>query len=161
RAVGRDGSIPVPPNAELIDAAHKTLLPGLWDLHAHLSRNDGLLLLAAGVTSVRSMGGRVAFAADFDNGSALGPRVLVTEVLDGRGANASPTELLVDDEAATRAAVDRAAADGAVQVKVYNSFPRALVPAFLDEAHQKGLRTSGHVPDGMKARDLVDAGIDE
>jgi imidazolonepropionase-like amidohydrolase len=82
-------------------------------------------------------------------------------VLDGKGPNASPTPLLVDDEASVRATIDRLAAAGFAQAKVYNSFPAALVPAFVDEAHKRGLRASGHVPDGMKALDLVRAGVDE
>ena len=38
-----------------IDAHSKTLLPGLWDMHAHVGDNDGLLNLAAGVTTVRDL----------------------------------------------------------------------------------------------------------
>src|SRR2546426_532566 len=38
-----------------IDAAGKTVIPGLWDMHAHVSGNDGLLNHAAGVTTVRDL----------------------------------------------------------------------------------------------------------
>ncbi|TMB12523.1 MAG: hypothetical protein E6J65_25950, partial [Deltaproteobacteria bacterium] len=44
-----------PASAEVIEAAGKTLIPGLWDMHAHVSPNDGLLNLAAGVTTVRDL----------------------------------------------------------------------------------------------------------
>jgi len=161
RAVGPDGHVALPADAERLDASGKTILPGLWDLHAHAGPDDGLLLLAAGVTSVRLIAGNAATARAFADGSVLGPRALVGCVVDGPGANASPTPLLVEDEAAARAAVARCAADGAVQVKMYNSFKRALVPALVDEGHRRGLRVSGHVPDGMKAADLVAAGVDE
>src|SRR5208282_3732472 len=43
------------PGPEIIDATGKTLLPGLWDMHAHVGDNDGLLNLAAGVTTVRDL----------------------------------------------------------------------------------------------------------
>ncbi len=36
-AVGADGQVPLPKNAETIDAAGKTLMPGLWDMHVHRS----------------------------------------------------------------------------------------------------------------------------
>ncbi|HEU5217446.1 MAG TPA: hypothetical protein VFU23_02235, partial [Gemmatimonadales bacterium] len=54
-AVGPDGSIPIPPQARRIDARGKTLLPGLWDMHAHVGAVDGPLNIAAGITSVRDL----------------------------------------------------------------------------------------------------------
>src|SRR4029453_2369509 len=39
-----------------IDAGGRVLLPGLFDMHAHVGRWDGLLQLGAGVTTVRDMG---------------------------------------------------------------------------------------------------------
>ena len=54
-AVG-DASTPIPPGARVVDAAGKTLLPGLWDMHVHLGDADGILDLAAGVTTVRDVG---------------------------------------------------------------------------------------------------------
>ena len=55
-AVGRDGKVAVPAGAEVIDARGRALLPGLWDMHVHISDNsEGLLHLAAGVTSVRDL----------------------------------------------------------------------------------------------------------
>jgi hypothetical protein len=159
RAVGRDGTVAIPASAERVDASSRVMLPGLWDLHAHLgSRVQGILLIAAGITSVRIMGGA---KQQFVDGEAIGPRQLFVGVLDGHGPNASPTPLLVDDETAVRKAIDEIAAKGFVQAKVYNSFKPALVPAFVDEAHKRGLRASGHVPDGMKALDLVHDGVDE
>ena len=37
----------------VIDGTGKYLVPGFWDMHAHVSDNDGMLNLAAGVTTVR------------------------------------------------------------------------------------------------------------
>lgn len=163
-AVGRDGSVAVPRDAERVDAHHRVLLPGLWDLHVHIGNPvQGVLLIAAGVTTVRNMGlpAPPGHEHQFIDGQRIGPRQLFVGVLDGPGPHASATPLLVDDEASVRQAVDQIAAAGWTQAKVYNSFKAALVPAFIDEAHRRGLRTSGHVPDGMKALELVRAGIDE
>jgi imidazolonepropionase-like amidohydrolase len=161
--VGRDGSVAIPGDAEHIDARNRVMLPGLWDLHAHIERRDGILLIAAGVTSVRNMGAAhlVATSRQFDNDQAIGPRELFVGVIDGHGPNASPTPRLVDDEAGVKKTIGELAASGFAQAKVYNSFKAALVPAFVREAHARGLRASGHVPDGMKALDLVRAGVDE
>src|SRR4029078_6073715 len=51
RAVGRDGKVPIPPGAEIVEARGRAVLPGLWDMHQHLVPTDGLLDLAAGVTT--------------------------------------------------------------------------------------------------------------
>jgi len=42
-SVGADGKVNVPAGAQVIDASHKTLMPGLWDMHVHLFANDGIL----------------------------------------------------------------------------------------------------------------------
>ncbi len=122
------------------------------------------MAIAAGVTSAREMVNSAQeprpLLAQFDAGSAVGPRVLRVGLVDSPGPGESPAEL-VSDERQVRAAVDRDADAGFAQVKVYNSFKRELLAAFVDEAHRRGLRISGHVPNGLKAADLVRAGFDE
>ena len=163
-ATGRDGTIAIPRDAEVIDATGKTLLPGLWDLHAHPDDVRALMMIAAGVTSARTMASSAKqpsrLAAQIAAGTAVGPRILQVGLVDGAGPGESHAEL-VHDERELRAAIDRDADAGFPQVKIYNSFPRALVGAFVDEAHRRGLRASGHVPNGLKAADLVRAGVDE
>ena len=56
-AAGPSASTPVPPGARRIDVAGKTIVPGLWDNHAHLHQIEWIpTYIAAGVTSVRDMG---------------------------------------------------------------------------------------------------------
>jgi hypothetical protein len=35
--IGPDGTVPIPADARMIDATGKSLLPGLWDMHRHVS----------------------------------------------------------------------------------------------------------------------------
>jgi imidazolonepropionase-like amidohydrolase len=35
-AVGKTGKVRVPPDAQVIDASGKFLIPGLWDMHVHM-----------------------------------------------------------------------------------------------------------------------------
>ena len=45
---------PIPKGAMVIDATGKTIMPGLWDMHAHFEQTEwGPAYLAAGVTTVR------------------------------------------------------------------------------------------------------------
>ena len=164
-AVGPDGRVAIPAGAEVVDATGKTLLPGLWDMHVHASDDDGLLHLAAGVTSVRDMANDVdelqVRRRRWDDGSLLGPRLLMAGFLDGPGPFAGPTKALVSTDSEARAWIDRYAAMGYVQTKVYSSIRPDLVPAIVDESHKRGLRVSGHVPNGMTAEQAVRAGFDE
>lgn len=164
-AVGPDGRVAFPPGAEVIDASGKTVLPGLWDMHVHIGDNDGLLQLAAGVTTVRDLANDtdelLRRRRRFDEGTLLGPRVLMAGFMDGPGPFAGPTKVLVATEAEGRAAVDRYADLGYVQIKVYSSIKPELIPAIVDQAHRRGLRVSGHVPAGMTAEQFVRLGADE
>jgi imidazolonepropionase-like amidohydrolase len=165
QAVGPDGETAVPAGAEVIDAAGKTLMPGLWDMHAHLSALDGLFNLASGVTTVRDLANDTDFLLDLrhriDAGEVLGTRVIMAGILDGPGPYAGPTKVLVDTPAAALAAVDRYAELGYEQVKLYSSLDPKLVPAIIERAHARGMRVSGHIPNGMTAEQAVRAGFDE
>ncbi|HSS75867.1 MAG TPA: amidohydrolase family protein [Thermoanaerobaculia bacterium] len=165
QAVGHDGEVATPAGAEVIDAKGKTMLPGLWDMHTHLGDDDGLLNMAAGVTTVRDMANDVDKLRDlkrrWENGDAVGPRVLMAGFMDGPGPFAGPTKVLVSTEKEALDWVDRYAAMGYVQVKLYSSLDPKLVPPIVKRAHEKGLRVSGHIPNGMIAEEAVRAGFDE
>ena len=56
--IGKAGEMPVPPDATVVDASGKFLIPGLWDMHVHWYNRDSLTLFTAnGVTGVREMFG--------------------------------------------------------------------------------------------------------
>lgn len=165
KAVGRAGKVFVPKDAEVVDARGRLLMPGLWDMHVHISANDGLMHVAAGVTSVRDMANDtdtlLALKAKIDAGDEIGPRILMAGIMDGRGPYAGPTKVLVDTEEEARAAVETYARLGYSQVKIYSSIKPELVPVIIALAHEKGLRVSGHVPAYMTAEQFVRAGADE
>ncbi|HWC65133.1 MAG TPA: amidohydrolase family protein, partial [Thermoanaerobaculia bacterium] len=165
-AAGPDGTVAIPPGAEVIDASGKTLLPGLWDMHVHLgSATDGLLDLANGLTTVRDMGNDpdtlLAWKKQFDDGTAAGPRVELAGLVDGSGPYSGPIKVKVDDEAQARAAVDDYFRRGYAQIKIYSSIKPELMPYIAKLAHEHGMRVSGHVPAFMTAEQFVREGSDE
>ena len=153
------------PDAEVIDAGGKFLLPGLWDNHQHFGDVDGMLDLANGVTSARDMAndteGFLKRVARFDDGSEIGPRVLKAGIIDGTGELAGPTKMRADTAEEALKDVDWYADHGYVQIKIYSSMKPELVPLIADRAHARGLRVSGHVPAFMSAQMFVEDGADE
>src|SRR6202035_4368028 len=164
-AVARDGEVAIPAGAEVIDARGKALLPGLWDMHTHLSAGDGILNIAAGVTTLRDLANDIdlllVLRKRWSDGSAIGPRVIMAGFLDGPGPYAGPTKVLVDNVAEINAAVDRYASLGYEQIKIYSSIKPELVPAIVARAKGHGLRVSGHIPAFMTAEQAVRDGYDE
>ena len=53
---GPFAAVGVPKDAEIVDGTGKTLVPGLFDMHAHAQAGDGIMNIASGVTTVRDMG---------------------------------------------------------------------------------------------------------
>lgn len=107
-AVGLDGVVEIPAGCSVVDARGKSLLPGLWDMHAHLRENDGPLHLAGGVTSARDMGNDIERITDlrrrFDEGAAIGPRLVMAGWMDGVDPRAAPIQVRVDSEEEARGA---------------------------------------------------------
>jgi imidazolonepropionase-like amidohydrolase len=166
QAVGPDQTTPVPAGAQVIDAAGKSLLPGLWDMHVHVSPGtDGIFHIAAGVTTARDMGNDTTTVLDlqkkFGDGSLIGPRLVLAGLIDAPGPYQVPTGVLASTDAEVRRAVNRYADLGFEQIKVYSSMKPELVPAIIEEAHRRGLRVSGHVPAFMTAEQVVRLGFDE
>ena len=156
---------PIDPHPQVIDATNKTLLPGLWDMHAHVGDNDGLLNLAAGVTTVRDLANDtdslLARRQRIVDGKEIGTRIVLAGIIDGPGPYQGPTKVLVSTDAEARAAVDNYKRLGYVQIKIYSSVKPELVPAIIDEAHKNGLRVSGHIPAEMTADQCIKLGYDE
>jgi imidazolonepropionase-like amidohydrolase len=164
-AVGPSKATKVPKGAETVDAAGKALLPGLWDMHAHVSQADGVLDVASGVTTARDLGNDPDRLDDykkrFDEGSAVGPRLLRSGFIEGRGEKAAGSKVTATTEDEAKAAVEFYAARGYEGIKIYNSMKPELVPTLARLAHEKKMRVSGHVPAFTRAEDMVRAGYDE
>ena len=165
-AVGGDVSVAIPTNARAIDGRGKTMLPGLWDMHVHLTSNEqGLMHLAAGVTTVRDLANTIDTLAErrqrFDDATLVGDRVLMAGFIDGPGPLAAPIKVLASTPNEMRAAIGNYAAHGYPQIKLYSSLDPKLLPVAIAEAHRLGMRVSGHVPAGMTMRQAVEAGYDE
>ncbi len=163
--IGRRSEVEVPPGAKRIDAAGRFVVPGLVDMHVHLHNPDFYpLFLANGVTSVRDLGNFERQILRYREDAALGradaPRLFVAgPILDGP-APTWPGSLAVATPEQARREVKRLAAAGVDCLKVYNGLSRECLRAVIEEAHELKLPVTGHVPQGIDARDAILLGMD-
>ncbi len=164
-AVEAEHGQPTPAGAQVIDGSGKMLLPGLWDMHQHLSPDNAFLDVAAGITTIRDLGNSIEdlgkLKKHIEQGEQVGPRIILAGLIDGPGPYQGPINVLAATPEEARKAVDRYADLGYVQIKIYSSVKPELVPVIIEEAHKRGLRVSGHVPAGMVASQFVEDGADE
>lgn len=158
RITAVDPADDTPPGPGDIDGRGKFLMPGLWDVHVHLSdmgRATLPVLIASGVTSVRDMGGDIAELTAWRNaveaGVQVGPRVkLCGPMLEAPGdqsiARGVRDHLAVDGPEEARRIVADIAARGADCVKMRSVRDLATYEALGQAAEQAGLPLTGHPP---------------
>ena len=139
----------------VIDAAGRTLLPGLIDAHVHVWDEAELAAyLAHGVTSVRNMSGlpfHLSLIARIKEGRLLGPDISTTgPILNSPGPNQQPNHQLVTTAAEARAAVAEQYEAGYRTLKVYSNLEREPYEAILEEVDRLGLAITGHTPEGRR-----------
>jgi imidazolonepropionase-like amidohydrolase len=163
--VGPRGSVAIPAGVPVADLAGKTVIPGLWDMHTHLTQIEWMpVYLGAGVTTVRDMGNEFEFItglrAAVSSRRALGPRILAAGLVDGGGPNAFGVVYASTPEEA-KAVVAKYHDAGFQQIKIYSLVTPPMVEAICAEAHRVGMTVTGHVPNGMTIDQAVAAGMDQ
>jgi imidazolonepropionase-like amidohydrolase len=182
-AVGDQDAVEIPRGSTRVRADGKFLIPGLWDMHTHLSmigRGAFPLLLANGVTGVRDMGGDLVVLAWRDSvraGTLTGPRIrsagLIVEsarwlaaVLEitrplGRPDLEAELErrLAIDTPEDAERVVDTLAKLGVDFIKIRNYPSPAAYYLLARRARERGLAIAGHAPPPGFIRALSDSGF--
>jgi imidazolonepropionase-like amidohydrolase len=168
-AVGPASSTPAPSGATVIDAAGKSVLPGLWDMHGHMQMTSesawGVMELSVGITTVRDLASDLDVAVSERDRAQAGriatPRQVLAGFMEGPLKWAGPTEVIVRTEDEARSWVAKYDSMGYKQIKIYNLVHPDLVPIIVAEAHKRGMRVSGHIPRGLTVPAAINLGFDE
>lgn len=153
-SMGPAGLVQIPRGATRINLAGRFVIPGLWDMHVHLSGNHpdadaiaayyGSLFLAHGVTGVRDAGGNASRLAAWDSigrsRPGFMPRLIYSGQKIGPAAGASWSADDVRDTIRARAGV------GARFIKLASDYPVHLFRATLEGCAIAGLPCVAHVP---------------
>lgn len=161
----------IPGSAKVIDGSGKWLMPGLIDMHVHIptdispgqhfptqpasiffNTQDVMTpYIANGVTTVFELNARPEHFGqrnEIANGNAIGPRMALAALING-GNGPGRT---VNNASDGRQAVRSAKAEGYEFIKVYSSLNEETFKAIIDEAHEQGLKTIGHIPDAFRGK---------
>lgn len=151
---------------ELIDGKGGTLLPGLYEMHGHMSDNDALLNVMAGVTSVRDMGNEIdtldSLIEKINNKTLIGPRITRSGFIEGKSKFSAATgEMAATEQEAVDLVKMYADKGDYFQIKIYSSINGDWVPAMAAEAKKNGMRVAGHIPAFSNVDEMIAAGYDE
>jgi len=152
-------------NETVIEGDGGTLVPGLYDMHAHMGENAALLNVLAGVTSVRDMGNNNEVLDELikkiESGVLAGPRITRLGFIEGKSPFNSNNGILVTSEEEALEAVQTYADKGFYGIKLYNSMNGDWAPNIIKKAHELDLFVTGHVPAFSNANNMIRAGYDE
>ncbi|MFC0184099.1 amidohydrolase family protein [Pseudarcicella hirudinis] len=157
-----------------IDAAHKFVIPGLWDNHMHFGGGDSLieenknllpLFLAHGITTVRDASADISpsvlkWRNEINQGTLAGPTIFTS----GPKLEGYKSVWLGDLEIGTPEEVTKAL-DSLQKIKVDfvkitdNTIKPEIYLESIRQARKRGFRISGHVPNALTMAQVAEAGL--
>jgi imidazolonepropionase-like amidohydrolase len=170
-SIGPSNSIAIPREAQILEGTGKFVIPGLADMHVHLtgagepggSREFILpLLLSNGITTVRDMGGYleslIPLRQEMNHGKRLGPQIFFAgPYLDGNPPSFQPALVVSNSDEAT-VDVHTLIQRGVDFIKVQSILSRDAYFAIAAECRREHITFVGHVPDRVTAAEASDAG---
>ncbi len=156
-AVGAAANVVPPPGARVIDAKGSAVMPGLADMHVHLTGGwDGIsvdllsyrrylnALLFAGVTTVLDVGNVQPYVLQLRQevaaGRLAGPRIYAAgALLDGADPAWPPISYTVSSVEQVPALVRRQKRDGVDILKAYHGLSLQMIGALAREANKHSL----------------------
>jgi imidazolonepropionase-like amidohydrolase len=159
-AIGPSASVKPPAGATIVDGSGKFLMPGLAEMHGHLTGandalNERILLLsvARGITTVRGMLGHPSHLVLRDRvrkGELLGPTIYTS----GPSLNGNT----VPDAATAEKLVTEQKAAGYDLLKIHPGILRGPFDALAATAKKVGIPFAGHVPIDVGVHRAIEAG---
>lgn len=161
----------------VVDGTGKYLMPGLWDMHAHIGFSGNPILMelplftAHGITGIRVMGAPrdLALLARLRQlqsataaGTLVGPRVLALAswAVNGEAgiADSMPPFYKARTREEGRALAQYFKQSGYDLIKIYNNVSRDGYLGVAEEARRLNIPFAGHEPGSLSAIELSDAG---
>ena len=172
--VAPSDTVAVPADAEVLDLTGHTVIPGFIGLHDHtfymtrgrrvqLNFSAPRLYLASGVTTIRTTGAFSPYSElnlknSIATGELPGPRMYITgPYITGTGAMTQMKTVSSPEDA--RRVVAYWAEEGVDWFKAYTRIGHDELAAAIHEAHQRGVKVTGHLC-SVSFTEAVGLGID-
>ena len=161
--VGPVASTAVPADARRVDGRGKFLLPGLADMHVHLTTSEEFpMFVGNGVLTVRDLNGSpqtLAWRDSTARGLLVGPHLLVSGPMF---ADSVPWKNKVTPRSADEAvaAVKAQRTAGYDQIKIYDGISAPVFRAAIATARELGMLSSGHIPASVGFDSILTSGMD-
>ncbi len=168
KQVGIRGEVTISSSARIIDGRGKWIIPGLMDMHSHISGTVDLplsLYIANGVTTVRDPGGNLSLLhrlrEQLNAGKTIGPRLFFAgPILDGTPPVWPGGSIVVDTSEAAIDTVNSLIDKGVDFIKVYNNIREPVLKSIIQTAHKRSIPVIGHVPRSITMTRAVELGMD-
>jgi Amidohydrolase family/WD40-like Beta Propeller Repeat len=158
-------AVGLPIGVPVLDAAGKTLMPGLMDNHYHYwNAFDGGSLLVRGITEIRDPGVAISMSMNFKEAIALGllegPDIYTCgPLIDGLDGYHPYVDVELNRPEAAAPLVRALKAQGVDALKVYFMLDPDVLRAIIKEARAVGLPVTGHIGVRTGWREAMEAGI--
>ncbi|MCY3750041.1 MAG: amidohydrolase family protein [Gammaproteobacteria bacterium] len=188
--IGDINSVTIPDGVKTLDANGMTIMPGLWESHAHLyhigegdpatfpdkfKSQAGSIMAAvaktsllAGITTLRDTGGpiheQLALRADIEEGRLPGPRLfLAGPVLHQHNPEITATtyiEYLIRSPEEAKQVTEKVISLGVDHIKVARFWDLDILKTIVETAHKAGLGVEADVRHMNAYRTAIEAGVD-
>jgi imidazolonepropionase-like amidohydrolase len=169
--IGSSEEVTIPEGCLIVMAHGKYLLPGLADMHVHITGEEDLFLfIAHGVTTVQNMWGytgllrwlgfpdQLNLRHKINKGELFGPRIYTAgPVLEGKPR----TQPFMSKITTTQKAKKEVAAQkrkGYDFIKVYDHLDVETYSAIISAARDYNMSVKGHVPKAIGLEDVLKSG---
>lgn len=159
--IGNVETVPVPEKAHIVDGTDRYLMPGLAEMHAHVTSTEPAdidrlftLFVANGITTIRGMLGQrshLDLRAQLNDGAMFGPRF----VTSGPSLNGRSVSGVAD--AAQQVREQHSA--GYDFIKIHPGLTSDEFAALATTANELGMPYAGHVPVSAGVREVLREGM--
>lgn len=155
-------------SGEIVDARGKFIIPGLWDMHAHVrsySQNDNLpMFIRYGITGIRDLGLTnyeliKYWKEKIASKEIMGPRIQSSGVIIEGASARFPSSVVINDMEDVQPTLDSLISQKVDVIKLFQNIPSDVFKEIIRYANEKSIVTSGHIPNDMNQITAAEAGL--
>ncbi|NAS30002.1 amidohydrolase family protein [Flavobacteriaceae bacterium R38] len=153
---------------QIVDGTGKYIIPGLWDMHAHIraySHQDNLpMFIYYGITGIRDLGITnheliKHWKGQIKNKEIVGPTIISSGVIIEGASARFPSSVVINEMEDVIPTIDSLIAKKIQVVKLFQNIPSDVFKEIIRYAKEKSIVTSGHIPPDMNQIDAAEAGL--